>query len=112
MAQASIVKWLLAAAVVALVIVVLVNRGGYDRHLQVVIPEATGVIPGERVVAGGATIGVVTAASVTKDYKAHIVLGIQDSAWPLPTDTVLTLRMGGTIKYTDRFVEVARGHAG
>jgi ABC-type transporter Mla subunit MlaD len=32
--------------------------------------------------------------------------------WPVPADSVLTLRMGGTIKYTDRFINVAKGHGG
>jgi phospholipid/cholesterol/gamma-HCH transport system substrate-binding protein len=47
---------------------------------------------------------------VTRQGKAHIVMDIDNSVWPLPTDSTLTLRMGGTIKYTDRFIAIARGH--
>jgi phospholipid/cholesterol/gamma-HCH transport system substrate-binding protein len=38
-------------------------------------------------------------------------MGFDDSDWPIPTDSVLTLRMGGTIKFTDRFIDVAKGNA-
>jgi ABC-type transporter Mla subunit MlaD len=38
-------------------------------------------------------------------------MGVNDMVWPIPTDSTFTLRMGGTIKYTDRFVSIAKGHA-
>jgi ABC-type transporter Mla subunit MlaD len=100
----------LAAGVVAVLAVVITSGGGYPHYVQTVVPEATGIIPGERVVAAGLAVGQITSANVTRDGAAHVVMGIGDSAWPLPTDTVLTLRMGGTIKYTDRFIDVTRGH--
>jgi len=83
----------------------------YDHYLQTVVPSAFEVIPGERMVAGGQTVGEITSANVTRTGHAHIVMGLDDSVWPIPADTVLTLRMGGTIKYTDRFVNVAKGHS-
>jgi phospholipid/cholesterol/gamma-HCH transport system substrate-binding protein len=103
-------KLALAAGLVAVIVVVVASGGSSGHTVQVVVPEATGVIPGERVVAGGNTVGSISSATVTRDGKAHLVMQIDDSAWPLPRDTVLRLRMGGTIKYTDRFVDVARGH--
>jgi phospholipid/cholesterol/gamma-HCH transport system substrate-binding protein len=36
---------------------------------------------------------------------------MDDSVWPLPVDTKLRLRFGGTIKYTDRYIELERGRA-
>jgi ABC-type transporter Mla subunit MlaD len=98
-----------AAAVVGLVVLVM-SGGGYSHYVQLNVSEATGVIPGERVVSGGATVGEITSALVTPRYGARLVLGIDDSAWPIATDSVLTLRMGGTIKYTDRFIQLTRGH--
>lgn len=81
----------------------------YDNHIELLVPQAMGVIPGERMVAAGGTIGEITEAEVTKQGLAHIVMGLDDTVWPLPDDSTLTLRMGGTIKRTDRFIEVAPG---
>ena len=84
----------------------------WPHSIQTVVPSALEVQPGERMVAGGTTVGEITRAEVTKTGQAHIVMGLNNSVWPIPTDTTLTLRMGGTIKYTDRFVEIAKGRAG
>jgi ABC-type transporter Mla subunit MlaD len=85
--------------------------GSYPHYLQTVVPSAFEVIPGERMVAGGETVGEITHANVTGSGQAHVVMGLDDSVWPVPRDSVLTLRMGGTIKFTDRFIDVAKGHA-
>ncbi|MHB8693475.1 MAG: Mce/MlaD family protein [Solirubrobacteraceae bacterium] len=83
----------------------------YPHYLQTVVPSAYEVIPGERMVAGGETVGEITGANVTRSGLAHVTMGLDSSVWPLPSDTVLTLRMGGTIKYTDRFVSIDKGRA-
>ena len=85
--------------------------GSYPHYLQTVVPSAFEVIPGERMVAGGLTVGEITSANVTKSGQAHVVMGIDSSEWPIPSDSVLTLRMGGTIKYSDRFINIDKGHA-
>ncbi|MHB8694482.1 MAG: MlaD family protein [Solirubrobacteraceae bacterium] len=107
-----------AIAVVAVVLFagsrygVLFGRlGSYPHYIQMVVPSAFEVIPGQRMVAGGVTVGQITAADVTRQGQAHLVMGVDDSAWPLPTDSILTLRMGGTIKFTDRFISIDKGHA-
>jgi phospholipid/cholesterol/gamma-HCH transport system substrate-binding protein len=87
------------------------STGPSGHWVQTVVPEATGVIQGERVTAAGETAGYVVSADVTKHGRAHIVMDIDNSVWPLPKDTTLTLRMGGTIKYTDRFIAVTRGRS-
>jgi phospholipid/cholesterol/gamma-HCH transport system substrate-binding protein len=84
----------------------------YPHYLQTVVPSAFEVIPGERMVAGGETVGEITKANVTKSGQAHIVMGLDNSVWPVPADTILTLRMGGTIKYTDRFINITKGRSG
>jgi ABC-type transporter Mla subunit MlaD len=113
-----------ALALVAVLMVVLIANSGnselvifgggpsYDHKLQLVVPSAFEVIKGERVTEGGVGIGSILSADVTRQARAHIVIGVSDSAWPVPTDSTLTLRMGGTIKYTDRFIEISKGHAG
>lgn len=116
---------LLIAAVVAVVAVVVATGteagrtmrlgfglGGPDGHeLRLTVPEAVGVIKGARVVEDGRTAGYVTDTDITEDGRARLTLTVKDSAWPLPTDTKAILRMSGTIKYTDRFVDITRGRA-
>jgi ABC-type transporter Mla subunit MlaD len=99
----------LLAAVTAVILAV-TGRGGTGHWLQVTVPDATGVIPGERIVEAGLTVGSIQSADVTRNGEAHIVMAIGSSYWPLPRDTTLTLRIGGTIKYSDRYIEIARGH--
>lgn len=88
------------------------KTGPSGHWIQTVVPEATGVIQGERMTSAGQTAGYIVSANVTRQGQAHIVMDINNSVWPLPTDSTLTLRMGGTIKYTDRFIAITRGHSG
>jgi ABC-type transporter Mla subunit MlaD len=117
-------KLLLAAVVVVLAVVVATGTeagrtmrlglglGGPGGHeLRLTVPEAVGVIKGARVVEAGRTVGYVTDTAITSDGRARLTLKVKDSVWPLPTDTKATLRMSGTIKYTDRFVDLTRGRA-
>ena len=87
------------------------HPGSYDHHLQTTVPSAFEAMPGERITVGGIDAGQVTKAYVTRNGQAHLVLGISNRYWPMPSDTKFELRMSGTIKYTDRFVEIHRGHA-
>ena len=87
------------------------KTGPSGHWIQTTVPEATGVIQGERVTAAGQTAGYVVSANVTKQGQAHIVMDVDNSVWPLPRDSTLTLRMGGTIKYTDRFIAITRGRS-
>lgn len=83
----------------------------YPHQLQITAPSAFEVIPGERVVQGGVGIGTVLSANVTQHGRAHIVMGLSDQAWPVPTNSTFTLRMGGTVKFTDRFINISKGTA-
>lgn len=87
------------------------HPSSFDHHLQTTVPSAFEVIPGERVVSGGIDEGQITQAYVTKTGQAHLVMGFKNNVWPLPADTHFQLRESGTIKYTDRFVVINRGHA-
>jgi ABC-type transporter Mla subunit MlaD len=107
-----------AAAVLAVVLFANSRYGvlfgelpSYPHYIQTVVPSAFEAIPGERMVAAGETVGEITRANVTRRGQAHIVMGIDNAEWPIPSDSVLTLRMGGTIKFTDRFISIAKGHA-
>ena len=110
--------WAVIAGVVVLLFInskyaiIFGHTGSYPHYLQTTVPSAFEVIPGERMVAGGNSVGEITSANVTKTGQAHIVMGLDNSVWPIPSTSVLTLRMGGTIKYTDRFIEITKGTGG
>lgn len=117
----SLARFAFFAVIVAILGILFMNSGygilfgqtgEYPHYIQTVVPSAFEVIPGERIVAAGATVGEITAANVTRTGQAHIVMGIDNDEWPLPSDSILTLRQGGTIKYTDRFINIAKGRAG
>jgi ABC-type transporter Mla subunit MlaD len=89
----------------------LVTRGDEPRHLVVLTPDATGVVPGLRVRAAGVIVGSIESATVTHEHQARLVLALDDEAWPVPSDSAVELRFGGTIKYSDRYLELARGRS-
>src|ERR1700729_1233836 len=69
------------------------KTGPSGHWIQTVVPEANGVIQGERVTAAGQTAGYVVSANVTKQGQAHIVMNVDNAIWPVPSDSTLTLRM-------------------
>jgi ABC-type transporter Mla subunit MlaD len=83
----------------------------YPHYLNVTVPSAFEAADGQRVTEGGEGIGTIVEANVTKSAQAHLRLGISAAAWPIPLDSQFTLRMGGTIKYTDRFISITKGNA-
>jgi hypothetical protein len=56
-------------------------------------------------------VGHIEQAVITRDHQARLVLELDDDVWPLPVDSQLQLRFGGTIKYTDRYLELRRGRS-
>jgi phospholipid/cholesterol/gamma-HCH transport system substrate-binding protein len=117
---ARLAKPALAAVVVALLVIAISGSGyaiiwghtkSWGHHVSFTVPNAFEVIPGERVIAGGKTVGQITKAEVTPEGKAHLELGLDSTVWPLPTDSDFRLRMSGTIKRTDRFVQITPGKA-
>lgn len=113
-------KWAASAGGIILAVVIVASGNSpylivfgttptYPHHLQIVAPSAFEAIKGERVTEGGIGVGEITQANVTDAGKAHLVLGLNDNAWPVPTDSTIALRMGGTIKFTDRFIQIVPG---
>lgn len=100
----------LLLATVALVIVI--TKSGTSGHeLTLTADNADLVRDGLAVRLSGRKVGVVTATKVTPDWKAKVTFRVDDAAWPLPADTKAALRWGGTIKFTDRYIELDRGKA-
>jgi virulence factor Mce-like protein len=110
-----VVRRVAALAVLALLVLALLEfmaGPSYPHRVSVTVPQATGMVPGLRVVTAGRKVGKVAETSVTPDGKARLVLEVDDEAWPLRTTSRVELRLGGTIKYTDRFVEVTTPNRG
>jgi phospholipid/cholesterol/gamma-HCH transport system substrate-binding protein len=82
----------------------------YPHEIQVTVPEAFEAIPGERITEGGIGVGTILSTNVTRNAEAHIVMGVSNGAWPIPRDSTMYLRMGGTVKFTDRYIQIDPGH--
>ncbi len=100
-----------AALVAGAVALVWALAGKDEHHLTLEVANAPGVVPGLAVRAAGQRIGTIESAEVTPQRRARLRLSIDDAAWPLPADSRLQLRVGGAIKYTDRYLDVRRGRA-
>lgn len=100
-------------AVAAIVVLVLISGGSSGHHVSVVVPEATNVVPGQYIRSGGVPVGEVTKlTAVNGGRAARIDMRIDNVAWPLPAGTKMTLRWGGTVNFSNRYIELDRGAAG
>lgn len=97
------------AVLVATLIVTAGASGGDGSTLKLTVPRATGLIEGFDVRAGGVPVGSVKKVELRDDYRVDVELDFDDTVWPLPDDTRFAIRMGGTIKYSDRYVALKRG---
>src|SRR4051794_39559584 len=87
--------------------------GGAGHRVFVVVPDAVGVIAGQPVRSAGRKIGDVESMRPLRGGRAaRIALRIDDAAWPLTRGTTMQLRWGGTIAYTNRYIELRRGPSG
>jgi len=97
-------------AVVGLLAVLLVDRGGEEHQITVVVPSAANLIPGQQVKAGREPIGAVEQIDpVDHGRAARLRLRIDDEAWPIPRDSRLEIRFGGTVSYGNRYILLTRG---
>ncbi|HEX4108495.1 MAG TPA: MlaD family protein [Solirubrobacteraceae bacterium] len=100
------------AVVVVVVVIVLVASSGSSHRLSATFMSATNLVTGARVTAGGEQIGTVSGVSLRgglADVKMHIS---NNSVWPLPRGTQAEIRWGGTVSYSDRYVELLPGPKG
>jgi ABC-type transporter Mla subunit MlaD len=101
-----------ALVVVAIVLAGVLISGRPDGHeVRFTVAHATGLARGFDVKLGGRSIGSISGVRLTPDYRARITLRIDDGAWPLPRDTVFKARLGGAIKFGDRYLETVRGQS-
>lgn len=103
-----------ALALVGLVLVVVLARGGSDGHdVFVTVPKATGVVKGQYVRAAGGRVGrVADITPVRRGRAARIKLHLDDEAWPVTKGSRFVLRWGGTINQYNRYIAYERAADG
>ena len=102
----------LVVAIVA-VVVATGGLGGSSRQHTVVadFAAATNLVPGANVTAGGETVGQVGSVDLVNGVAAVTLDLSQNSLWPLRQGTRAEIRWGGTVSYSNRYVELFPGPA-
>ncbi|WP_249011607.1 MlaD family protein [Conexibacter sp. DBS9H8] len=104
----------LAAAIVVVVVLFATQSGpaAPTHTLYANFESATNLVSGANVTAGGQTVGHVGTVKLAHNL-ASVQLDITDnSVWPLPKGTNAEIRWGGTISYSNRYVELLPGPRG
>lgn len=102
----------LALAATAVVLVVVLLSGGDDagHRVTVTVDEATSVVEGQYVEAAGEKVGSVTSIEpIDRGRKAKLELKLDDRVWPLTEGAEMTLRWGGSVSYSNRYIALERG---
>lgn len=102
---------LVAFAVIAVVGVVLVAgelAGNGGHRLTATVDEATNLIAGQELKAGGGKIGEIESLeAIDGGSKAKLTLLVDEEAWPLPEGTKFAVRWGGTASFYNRHILVS-----
>lgn len=110
--QAALAVGLMVTAILAVVVI----GGGAEARthpLNVRVAQATNLVEGQWIREGGVKVGQVTKVkAVDRGRAVHIGLSIDDSAWPIPRNSTLEVRYGGTITYANRYIRLVRGTRG
>ncbi|WP_354698887.1 hypothetical protein DSM112329_04585 [Paraconexibacter sp. AEG42_29] len=101
-------------AAIVLLVVLLTGGGNAGSHtLYATVSDATNLIKGQELKAGGGKIGVIDdVRAIDGGAKARLTLSVEDRAWPLPKDTTFTARFGGTAAFYNRHILVTPGKEG
>jgi virulence factor Mce-like protein len=106
-----IVPLVLLLGALAVLVTVLGSTTGADLHrVGLTVPDATNVVPGQFVRAGGEDVGrVASIEPVDRGRKVRVELDIEDAAWPLRKGAKLELRFGGTASFVNRYIALTPG---
>jgi virulence factor Mce-like protein len=103
----------LAAAAIVLLLVLTGGGEPAGHRLYATVTEATNLIKGQELKAGGGRIGTIQdIQAVDHGRKARLTLRVEDRAWPLPASTTFTTRFGGTASFYNRHILVRPGRPG
>jgi phospholipid/cholesterol/gamma-HCH transport system substrate-binding protein len=96
---------------VAAAVIVIVSGSGSSHDLIATFDSATNLVSGARVSAGGQQVGSVGSVKLENGLAA-VQLNITDKrVWPLRQGTHAEIRWGGTVSYSNRYVELLPGPA-
>jgi len=111
MTTKRILSTLAVAGALTLGVAVASDSSGSTHHVSFDVANAANLIPGLQVRAAGQRVGTIEEVSVrNRGRGAQITLKLNDSrVWPLPPDTSVRVRFGGTIAANGRYVELDRG---
>ena len=96
---------------VAAILIVALSAGDSGHRFSLVVPGTSNVTQGQPVHATGETIGSVDAVDpVDRGRAARITVRIDDEDyWPLPSDSKVEIRLGGTASFSNQYLLVTRG---
>lgn len=112
MAIVNLRRLVLFAAIAVLAVLVFVTRdGGPDHTVSFVVPAAANLLPGNKVNGGGGNVGAVRdVVPVDHGRAARVTIRIEDDRyWPLPSDSTVELRLGGTVSFASRYLLIRKG---
>lgn len=93
------------ALIAAIVLVVLVVFGGGSGYtLKANFLDAGGLVPGNQVMIGPATVGSVKSISLTDNGQAQVVIGLDSSATPLPQGTIARIYQNSLSGIANKYV--------
>jgi ABC-type transporter Mla subunit MlaD len=100
-------------AAVVLVVVLIGGGGTSDRTFYATVPAADDLLNGQEINAGGQKVGHVSeVVPIDRGRAARIKMEISDADyWPLPRDSKLEIRFGGTVSFSNRYLLLTRGKA-
>lgn len=108
-------RLLLPATLVAVValVVLLLGRAEDQHQIAFDVDYAGGLLPGLKVRAAGQPVGrIERVTTVDGGHRARVVIGLTDDrVWPLPRDTRVAVRFGGTVAAASRFIDLEVGTA-
>lgn len=96
-------------AVIVVVVVVATAGSGSSHRLTATFDSATNLVSGARVTAGGVPVGSVGSITLQNGLAAVQLNITDDKVWPLPQGTRAEIRWGGTVSYSNRYVELLPG---
>jgi phospholipid/cholesterol/gamma-HCH transport system substrate-binding protein len=105
---------LVALVLIGVATLVVVHETGHKKPGHTIVANfesATNLVSGANVTAGGATIGSVGSIKLVNGI-AQVQLHIKNpEIWPLHQGTNAEIRWGGTLSYSNRYVEILPGPA-
>jgi phospholipid/cholesterol/gamma-HCH transport system substrate-binding protein len=109
MTRGARIRALSVLGIVAIAVAAIVLRGNGGHTLAATFSSAVNVVPGAEVRTGGVRVGKVDSIDV-HGTAARLKLAIDDERiWPLREGTRASIRLGGTISYANRYVELTPG---